>query len=300
MTAKILVVDDVPVNVKLLEVRLAAEHFDVIPVFDSREVLRVCADTHIDVVLLDVMMPGMDGFTLCRYLKTDPATQHIPVIMVTALNGASDKLESVKAGADDFLTKPVNDIALVTRVRNLVRLKKLNDAVRARVPLNKMPCLDGKEGMEPVVWGEQGRVLVVEHNLSRAERLVQLLAPRYLVEVETNAGRVMQRLEHNSFDVSFVSLNRKATDGLKLCREICSAVFLPSLQLVMLAEPGDEAHVAHGLDMGADDYIMRPFERHELLARTHVQIKQKRYTDFLSSYGIEAIENLSDLHGRAS
>ena len=85
-----------------------------------------------DIVLLDVMMPGMDGIEVCRRIKTNPATQHIPVVMVTALDQPEDRVRGLEAGADDFLTKPVNDLALFCRVKSLVRLKMLTDELLSR------------------------------------------------------------------------------------------------------------------------------------------------------------------------
>src|SRR5262245_58640555 len=119
MTARVLVVDDILANVKLLEARLSAEYFEVLTAYHGSEALAQLASRPVDVVLLDVMMPGMDGFEVCRRIKSDPKTMHVPVIMVTALDQPTDKIQGLKAGADDFLTKPVDDIALVTRVKNL-------------------------------------------------------------------------------------------------------------------------------------------------------------------------------------
>ncbi len=97
----------------------------------SRRSTSVAADLP-DIVLLDVMMPGMDGFEVCRRIKGNPKTAHIPVVMVTALDQPSDRVTGLEAGADDFLTKPVDDIALFARVRSLVRLKMMTDELRMR------------------------------------------------------------------------------------------------------------------------------------------------------------------------
>src|SRR5688572_30495330 len=132
MTARVLVVDDIMSNVKLLEARLTAEYFEILTASSGREALDILERERIDVVLLDVMMPGMDGFETCRHIKQDPRTAHIPVIMVTALDQPADKVHGLEAGADDFLTKPVDDIALVTRVKNLARLKVLSDEMLMR------------------------------------------------------------------------------------------------------------------------------------------------------------------------
>ena len=132
MTARILVVDDVPANVRLLETRLLAEYFDVLTASNGVEALAICEKERVDVVLLDIMMPGMDGFEVCRRLKADPRTEHIPVVMVTALDQPADRVRGLEVGADDFLTKPVNDLQLMTRVKSLVRLKMLTDELRLR------------------------------------------------------------------------------------------------------------------------------------------------------------------------
>jgi two-component system cell cycle response regulator len=113
MTARVLVVDDIPANVKLLEARLSAEYFDVLSAMSGDEALAICERAECDIVLLDVMMPEMDGFEVCRRLKSNPATHHIPVVMVTALDQPADRVRGLEAGADDFLTKPVSDVALI-------------------------------------------------------------------------------------------------------------------------------------------------------------------------------------------
>ena len=132
MTARVLVVDDILSNVKLLEAKLTAEYFDVVTAFNGLECLAKMDQSTPDIVLLDVMMPGMDGFEVCRRIKSDPKTAHVPVVMVTALDQPSDRVAGLEAGADDFLTKPVDDAALFARVRSLVRLKMMTDELRMR------------------------------------------------------------------------------------------------------------------------------------------------------------------------
>ncbi|HEX2726704.1 MAG TPA: response regulator, partial [Beijerinckiaceae bacterium] len=99
MSARILVVDDLVANVKLLETKLAAEYFDVVSAVNGPDALAICEQGLCDIVLLDVMMPGMDGFEVCRRIKGSPATAHLPVIMVTALDQPGDRLRGLDAGA---------------------------------------------------------------------------------------------------------------------------------------------------------------------------------------------------------
>ena len=132
MTGRVLVVDDLHVNVKLLQAKLSAEYFDVLTASSGASALEIVAAELPDVILLDVMMPCMDGFEVCRQLKADPHTADLPVVMVTALSDSANRLRGLEAGADDFLTKPVSDIALFARVRSLVRLKRMMQEWRLR------------------------------------------------------------------------------------------------------------------------------------------------------------------------
>src|SRR5258705_3592900 len=132
MSARILVVDDIPTNVKLLDARLTAEYSDVLTASSGAEALEICARAECDIILLDVMMPDMDGFEVCRRLKSNPATHFIPVVIVTALDSPADRVRGLEAGADDFLTKPVSDTVLIARVRSLTRLKMMTDELRMR------------------------------------------------------------------------------------------------------------------------------------------------------------------------
>src|SRR5919206_3370564 len=175
MTARILVVDDIPANVKLLEARLTAEYFDVTTAHSGAEALSICERAQCDIVLLDVMMPDMDGFETCRRLKANPLTHHIPVVMVTALDQPSDRVRGLDAGADDFLTKPVSDVALIARVRSLVRLKLMTDELRMRAVTSRDIGIESPEREAVAEAGRNGRILVIDDRPTSADRLAAML-----------------------------------------------------------------------------------------------------------------------------
>jgi two-component system, cell cycle response regulator len=290
MTARVLVVDDIMANVKLLEARLTAEYFEVLTAYSGLEALEICERERADCVLLDVMMPGMDGFEVCRRLKANPRTQHIPVVMVTALDAPSDKVQGLDAGADDFLTKPVDDIALVTRVKNLTRLKMLNDEMMMRASTSQQMGI-----VEPGLadWanaGTGGNILVVDDHARSAQRLVESLSRDHKATVERDPQTALLRLSENSFDLLMVSLSLNGADGLRLCSQVRSLDRTRHLPIIIMVEPGDDARLLRGLDMGVNDYIVRPIDRNEMLARVRTQIKRKRHSDHLRTTIEESVE----------
>ena len=125
--SRILIADDNQQNCELLEAYLSAEPFDIEMAYDGQETLDKVAQQHPDLILLDIMMPRMSGYEVCKQLKQNPETKDIPILMVTALNEMGDIEKAVNAGCDDFLTKPVNRLELTTRVRSLLRVRLLTN-----------------------------------------------------------------------------------------------------------------------------------------------------------------------------
>src|SRR5215831_6246036 len=207
MTGRVLVVDDVPANVKLLEARLAAEYFTVLTGAAGPEALRVLDGERVDIVLLDVMMPGMDGFEVCRRIKALERTAHLPVVIITALDQAADKVQGLAAGADDFLTKPLDDIALLTRVRNLVRLKALADELMLRCATGAALSAKGVGPEECGSLEQPGRILLVEDQPASTKRLTQSLTGVHTIDVEVSPERALARLAGGTYELLIVSLN---------------------------------------------------------------------------------------------
>ena len=281
MTARVLVVDDVPANVKLLEARLSAEYFDVITAMNGQEALAICERAQCDLVLLDVMMPDMDGFEVCRRLKSNSATHHIPVVMVTALDQPSDKVRGLEAGADDFLTKPISELALTARVRSLARLKMVVDELRMRALTSRDIGIESPEREALADTGRGGRVLIVDDRPASYERVAAMLTKEQEVEVETDPNRALFRAADGNFDLLIVSLNLENFDALRLCSQLRSLERTRNIPILVITEPDNNARMVRGLEIGVNDFLLRPIDKNELLARVRSQVRKRRYTERL-------------------
>jgi two-component system, cell cycle response regulator len=281
MTARVLVVDDVPANVKLLEARLSAEYFDVTTAHSGPEALALCERAECDIVLLDVMMPDMDGFEVCRKLKSNPATHHIPVVMVTALDQPADRVRGLEAGADDFLTKPVSDIALISRVRSLTRLKMVTDELRLRAVTSKEIGIESPEREAVAEAGRNGRILVVDDRPNSYDRIVSMLSGEHTVEIEANPSEALFHAAEGNYELLIVSLELKDFDGLRLCSQVRSLERTRNIPILAVAEADNSQRLVRGLEIGVNDYLLRPIDKNEMLARARTQIKKKRYTERL-------------------
>src|ERR1700747_3491 len=216
MSARILVVDDVPANIKLLEARLSAEYFDVLTACNGTEALEICSRAECDIILLDVMMPDIDGFEVCRRLKSNPATHFIPVVIVTALDSPADRVRGLEAGADDLLTKPVSDVVLIARVRSLTRLKMMTDELRMRAMTSLEIGMQAPEREAGADTGKGGGILLVDARASSYERLAQMLSAEHPVDVEANPAEALFHAAEGNYDLLIVSLSLENFDGLRL------------------------------------------------------------------------------------
>jgi two-component system cell cycle response regulator len=281
MTARVLVVDDVPANVKLLEARLSAEYFDVITAVRGEDALAICERAKCDLVLLDVMMPDMDGFEVCRRLKAGLTTHHIPVIMVTALDQPSDRVRGLDAGADDFLTKPVSDVALIARVRSLARLKLMTDELRMRAVTSRHIGIRSPEREALKEAGRDGRILIVEDRKLAYEAMSDMLAGEHSVELEADPNAALFRAAEGNYDILIISLGLANFDGLRLCSQVRSLERTRHVPILAVADGDDNVRLSRGLEIGVNDFLFRPLDRHELLARVRTQVRKKRYTERL-------------------
>jgi len=281
MTARVLVVDDIPANIKLLEAKLGAEYFDVVTANSGEQALAHIEKELPDIVLLDVMMPGMDGFEVCRRIKANPASAHLPVVMVTALDQVSDRIQGLEAGADDFLTKPVNDVALFARVRSLVRLKTMVDELRLRQATGESMGLGDSPDKSFSEAPGRGRVLIVEDREQNAARMSETLSAEHDVDIVPQTTEAIIRAKGGDYDLVIASLSLDKQDGLRFCATLRSLDATRQTPILTLVDEGDLKRMVRALDIGVNDYLMRPVERNELVARVRTQLRRKKYADRL-------------------
>jgi len=220
ITGTILVADDQVANRELLEELLAAQGSKVITVSDGAAALEELSKTHVDLVLLDVMMPRLNGFEACERIKNNPATCLIPVVLVTALSDKQDRIEGIRAGADDFLTRPVDRIELLTRVRSLLALKQRTDELEKRTA-QLAAANDELEAFSYSVSHDLRAPL--RHINGDAGMLIKEHGPQLVPEAQLRLKRIQEgtqkmggmiddllnlaRLDRRSMDLQMTSLN---------------------------------------------------------------------------------------------
>ncbi len=303
MTARVLVVDDVPANVKLLEAKLSAEYYEVITAVNGQQALEVAEAEMPDIILLDVMMPVMDGFTACRKLKENARLRHIPVIMITALDQPSDRVQGLLSGADDFISKPIKNNPLFPRVRSLIRLKMMTDELRARditgqnLGLADLPNWEDSSDI-------MGRILIVDDQARSSARISNALNEAgHDAQVVDDSSEALRLAKAGSFDLIIVSLSMRNYDGLRLCSQFRTAEETRTVPLLIIVEDPEDSRLARGLDMGINDYLVRPIESNELFARVRTQLRWHRYEEKLRhnlhlSLQMAVTDGLTGLHNR--
>lgn len=276
MTGHVLVVDDVLANRRLLEAKLAREYFQVSLASGGEEALDLARREAPDIVLLDVMMPEIDGFETCRRLKLMPATEHIPVVMVTALSDPDDRVKGLDSGADDFLTKPVDDLTLFARLRALLRTKQVLDAWRMRAEAARSLGLEPPPRPSPGVAGS--RALLLDERPDEIGLIATALA---LDGVRIDYCRSVQdardHIADQACDVVLASLSLEDGDALRFASALRARPETRETPLLLLADDGQRALMLRAFDLGANDHLLRPLDPNELRARVRNQIRRMRY-----------------------
>jgi two-component system cell cycle response regulator len=303
MTAQILVVDDVPANVKLLEAKLNSEYYEVITAADGFEALKKAKEYKPDLILLDVMMPGMDGFETCTKLKADPELTHIPIVMVTALSEKSDRLKGLESGADDFITKPINDTSLFARVKSLIRIKTLLDELRLRDTTGMQMGISTDEANSSVEDVTGAKVLLVDDDAVQSKQILAKLNESYNTTLVEDPELAVGVAKEGDFDAIIISTLLFDMDGLRLASHIKNNEETRNVPLLVFVDEDDRHVMLKALEMGISDYLVVPVDKSEMAVRVRTQIRRKRYQDALKaqyqkSVSMALTDGLTGLYNR--
>lgn len=287
MSARILVVDDLEANRRLLEALLTADYYEVLMATRGEEGVQLAKREKPDLILMDVMMPGgIDGYEACRRLKSMPETRHIPVVILTTLDDRDNRVRGLQSGAEEFLTKPIDDVQLMARVKSLLTLKVVTDELRAREASSRRLGLISDETRPDAVDQHRvfaGNVLVVDDNPTQIKRIQTALGVEHRVSLigEDASGPP---------DLAVVSIHAKAFDGFRVIARMRSGEATRHLPILAIVDPDDRKRAIRALELGAHDIIMRPIDEEEIIARARTLMRRKRYMDALRSRLDQSLE----------
>ena len=286
MPGRILVVDDVATNRLILKAKLATAYYDVLEADCGQAAFDVAKAEQPDVILLDIMMPDMDGYEVCEMLKTCPETAHIPVVMVTASSAPKERIRGLAVGADDFLVKPINDMALFARVRNLLRVKMMFDELKLRDSTSRELGLPDFFELEDAENPKVDRVLLAPAATAQGAVWARQIAGMSNVEVigvctEKDALDVA-RLEQPDAVIVHQHL-MEGGDSLRLISALRARPETRQAVMLYVVSDGAIETAAKALDLGTSDYVLEPFEPEELTIRLRTQLRRKRHSDSLRS-----------------
>jgi len=290
--SKILVVDDDPMNVKLISAILSKDDYAIVTAYGGEDALRMTRAENPDLILLDVMMPVMDGYQVTREVKGDPATAGIPIIMVTALNGTEDKVRGLESGADEFLTKPVNRAELLARVKSMLRLKQYRDQLMLRTRSEQVFAHPAAPAPALKTVAHRQKVLLVEDN-AKDQRLLsgQLAEQPYDVVVAADGEAALQHALAGGIDLLLLDIFLPGIDGFDVCQQLKASTATRDIQVVLITCLNDLDGKIKGMEIGADDYLIKPVDGRELTARIKALLAKKSYLDQLHSHYEQALSS---------
>jgi two-component system cell cycle response regulator len=280
---KILIVDDDPTNVKLLAAKLGDSNYTFLKAYSGEDALRKAKSENPDLVLLDVMMPGMNGFEVTAQIKNCNETSDIPIILVTALDGSDNKTKGLEAGADDFLNKPVHTAELKARVRSLLRLKRYSDQLKARNYAKGM-VLDPFSRSDTSSELRLPSLLIVEDSPADAKLIKSLLNSLACnISIVHSGEEALSLCSNHKVDIMILDMLLPGLDGYEVVKQVKENTSTQSTQIIVVTSLQDIESKIKGYEFGVDDYLVKPINFNEFRARVNSLIKKKAYHDKLMS-----------------
>jgi two-component system cell cycle response regulator len=281
MTATILVVDDIEANIKLLKAKLTPEYYSILTANSSEQAFVILKNNNVDLILLDIMMPGIDGITACKIIKQNPETSYIPIVIVTALEDIEDRIRGLDAGADEFLSKPLNDLSLFARIKSLTRMKTILDELKLR---NQTKEDLGYISNDIINDFSKSKIVILDDDLIQAKNISRILTS--LVQEITIFNKVEELdsfLQNYKPDIVMISCQIDNIDPLRVCVNLRAKEHLKYTSLVLIAEEDKNDMLIKGMEIGINDYFITPIDNNELIVRIKTQLKRKIYIDNLKN-----------------
>lgn len=280
---KILVVDDDELNLKLLSTQLSLKGYSIYTADNGKAALDIVEKNNPDLILLDIMMPEMDGYEVTSRLKSDPERKNIPIILVTALTGDDDKRKGLDAGADEFINKPINAPELEARIVSLLKLKEYREQLKSRKESQNLMIQEcGDVSFTRKKQDNLPSVLVVEDDRKSLNLLTSYLSSMPCnIEVVHTGEEALKVVSEKKIDVMLLDLMLPTMDGFEVCRKVKENEKSYPVQIVMVTGLSDTASKVKGIEAGTDDFLIKPIDRDELQARLMALFKKKAYLDQL-------------------
>lgn len=280
MTGRILIADDVATNRIVLKVKLSSAFYDVIQATSGQQAIEVARSERPDLIILDVQITNVDGISVCQALRADPTTEHIPIIMITSSTEKSSKLRALKAGADDILFKPIEELTLLARVRSLLRACGTADELRLRAST----CRELGFAEQQASFEMPGSVALIAAKKDTAIRWRSLLETQVRDKVNIlSRNEALQALYNGPVPDMFIIAGDldQPDEGLRLLSELKSRSETRYVPVLMVLKLPSHTQAVIALDLGASDLIGDDFDPEELALRVQTQIKRKRQSDRL-------------------
>ena len=284
---RVLIIDDQPVNIKIIAKRLAVSGYEVLTATNGMDGIRLARESAPDVILLDIMMPEMDGYEVINRLKQEPETSGIPIALLTSLDSTKDKVRGLDAGADDFLTKPVNQIELIARIRSLTKLKRLQEEIRKAGDLTPPLPEDAGKGKTE----DKKSIFIMEDNEMMLAQFKRILdnTGEYRTLIAKNASDALDVLNKTIPDLILLDIILPDMNGIELLKKIREDHPSADIPVIIISAIADIETKVKGIESGADDYLIKPVDRFEMLARIRANLRKSEARRRLKS-NLEATE----------
>lgn len=265
----ILIVDDEPHNVELLAAILVKERYAISKAYSGRDAIAMASEEDPDVILLDLKMPDMDGYDVTQALKEAPKTGHIPIVLVTAIDGADDRAKGLNLGADEFLNKPVHRAELIARVQSFSKLRQSQKELQNQhnLSLASFTKIQSQDRVKTILLVEDDESLSVLFEQS-------LIQGGHKVLVAHTAAKAKEHFNKTSPDLILLDIRLPDANGLTLLKRWKTDTKTSGIPIIIITADDELGTKVTTIELGADDYLIKPIEPIELLARTKACLRR--------------------------